>query len=74
MWVFNVLLYLMFLFSPEQYAAFKAAGAQCYIYRADMAEIGGPQAPDPPPLCWYDPSNVSVGSNSRRAGAGRARR
>jgi hypothetical protein len=51
MWIFNVFLYLMFLFSPKQYLESKAMGAPCYAYVSDHGEL----PTTPPPPCFYDP-------------------
>lgn len=56
MWVFNVLLYLCFLFAPAQYAERVSAGASCYGYAAAMGNDQGEQ-----PVCWYDPANTNPG-------------
>ena len=56
MWVFNVFLYLCFLFSPKQYDASVAAGAPCYSYVANLGDDSGAQ-----PICWYDPTNQNLG-------------
>ncbi len=52
MWIFNVLLFLCFLFAPAQYDAMVAAGAPCYTY---MAAWGNDQSPEP--VCFYVPVN-----------------
>jgi hypothetical protein len=49
MWVLNVFLYLMFVFAPDKYAQFVAAGAPCYVYVPDHGE----QPATPPPPCFY---------------------
>ncbi len=51
MWVFNVFLYLQFLFNPPQYTAFVDAGATCYAYVSDHGET--PQTERP--VCFYAP-------------------
>jgi hypothetical protein len=49
MWVFNVFLYLCFLFNPPAYEALVHAGATCQVYVSDHGE--GPGTPPPP--CFY---------------------
>lgn len=62
MWVFNVFLYLVFLFGSEdmlQYREMVQAGSPCYAYIASLGEPGidaGEQ-----PNCFYDPSNINPG-------------
>lgn len=50
-WVFNVLLYLMYTFSPATYVALVEAGAPCWNYHA---EIAGTDDPNQPPPCFYE--------------------
>lgn len=47
MWVFNVFMYLCFLFNRPAYDAFVTAGAPCYA----AAPWDAPQGPPPP--CFY---------------------
>lgn len=56
MWVFNVFLYMMFVFSPQQYKQAVAAGEPCYGYAAQLGDD-----PSPQPVCFYDPSNTNPG-------------
>lgn len=56
MWVFNVFLYLCFLFGGEQYAERVAAGSPCYAYVASLGDDTSLQ-----PDCFYDPSNINPG-------------
>jgi len=50
MWVFNVFLYLCFLFNQPVYDAMKVAGATCYAY----VPVAGEQPVGPPPVCFYE--------------------
>lgn len=50
MWVFNVWLYLVFVFSPGQYAGLVEAGASCYAW---VPETPGQVAVGEAPTCWY---------------------
>ena len=50
MWVFNVFLYLTFLFNQAQYQEMKQAGYPCYGW------AGGGSPDSAPPVCFYDPS------------------
>ncbi len=51
MWVFNVLLYLCFLFNQFVYDQLVKQGAPCYGYVASL----GNEPADQPPVCFYDP-------------------
>jgi hypothetical protein len=66
MWVFNVLLYLMFVFNPTVYDAMKASGAPCYAFVASLADAEHPAGIDPPP-CFYDPTNANGAAGLRKA-------
>ena len=57
MWFFNVFLYLLFLFAPQYYQAFKDNGAPCYSWHA----MTGAETPSAQPACFYDPSNTNPG-------------
>lgn len=48
MWIFNVFLYLCFLFNPPAYDALVSAGATCYV-----AAPWEPAPQTPPPPCFY---------------------
>lgn len=50
MWVFNVFLYLCFLFNQDFYRQLvERQGAECYFYVAEW----GDQDPDARPVCFY---------------------
>jgi hypothetical protein len=54
MWVFNVWLYLVFLFGGTQYDEMKTNGDTCYAWM----QIEDTQSATPdslPPVCFYDP-------------------
>ena len=61
MWVFNVWLYLNFVFNPSGYQQWKSAGQPCYAYVASLADPAFPQNPNVQPTCWYDPTNLNSG-------------
>lgn len=71
-WVFNIWLYLLFVFNPQGYAQDVAAGYPCYAL-VQLA-FAGPGDPGPMPPCWYDPegppqlSPVLPAGNGRRKG------
>jgi hypothetical protein len=50
MWMFNIILYLMFLFNQPVYQEMKAEGYACYGYVAAL----GNEDPNTPPPCFYD--------------------
>ena len=49
MWVFNVFLYLCFLFNKPAYESLLNQGAECYAY---IAAWGDEDSSQPPP-CFY---------------------
>ena len=67
MWVFNVFLYLTWLFAPAIYDAKVASGEPCYVF---VQQLGDGSDPGPMPVCWYAPAPVQA---PRPAGAHRAR-
>ena len=50
MWVFNLWLYLMFVFNQPVYDAMKAAGASCYVFVPAL----GPGEQGAAPPCFYE--------------------
>src|SRR5437868_2997681 len=50
MCVFNLFLFLYFLFDPGVYRSLVDAGSPCYIYLSDHGEA----PPGPPPACFYN--------------------
>lgn len=62
-WVFNLWLYIMFVFNPPTYNAMVQSGAPCW-YQTQTANLPtmGLGFTGPQPACWYDASNVNSGS------------
>ena len=61
MYIFNLFLYLMFVFSPQQYESAVSAGAPCYGYAPQLAPIAAQLGVDESvqPVCPYDPTNTN---------------
>jgi len=49
MWIFNVFLYLCFLFNQDAYRQLLEQGATCFAYMPDW----GNEDPNSPPACFY---------------------
>ena len=58
-WLFNVVLFLCFLFNRPLYDAKVAAGVPCWTAFASSG-VGGTTS-FTQPLCWYDPTNTNPG-------------
>jgi hypothetical protein len=54
MWVFNIILFLFWMFSPVIYQEAVDVGATCWAYRASAGE----QPSAPPPPCPYGDDGV----------------
>jgi len=63
MYVFNLFLYLMFIFNPPAYDAAVAAGAPCYGFAPQLASVAAEIGADTEhqPVCPYDPTNTNPG-------------
>jgi hypothetical protein len=78
LWVFNVWLYLLFVFNPVAYHESVAQGAPCWVQvEMQISHPTGNEIMDaftPQPTCGYDPSNTNSGYyNIVRGGHGMKR-
>ena len=60
MWVFNVWLYLCFLFGGIQYQERVNDGVACYVFVASVGDEDPSTTVQP--YCFYDPSNLNPGN------------